>query len=247
MRNRINRPNRNNRINIFNRIMHFKYFFLLLPLMAILFFAFQIAPKPTRVVFFGDSITEAAVNPGGYIAQLRDSLAALKKDKKYELVGAGIGGNKIYDLYLRLEEDVLARKPKVVVLYVGVNDVWHRHTFGTGTDADKFQKFYRALIQKFQQNGIQVIACTPACIGERSAGQNRMDAELDLFSAIIRSVAAEKKIPLCDFRQAFLDYFNQNNPENLESGILTTDGVHLNEKGNKLVADMLLVELNGIR
>ncbi len=220
--------------------MKFKHYALALPLMACLLFSFKTDKKRTRVVFFGDSITAEGVNPGGYIAQLRDSIAARGQAKRYDLIGKGIGGNKIYDLYLRLEEDVLARKPKVVVLYVGVNDVWHKQLFGTGTDPEKFQKFYLGLIQKFQKKNIRVIACTPACIGERMAGQNQMDSDLDLFSAIIRRVALEKNVPICDFRQAFIDFSAKNNPENRESGILTTDGVHLNERGNKLIAEMLL-------
>ena len=220
--------------------MPLKYFLFTLPLMACLLFSFKTARKCTRIVFFGDSITEAGVHPGGYIAQLRDSIAARGKAGRYELIGAGIGGNKIYDLYLRLEEDVLARKPNVVVLYVGVNDVWHKQLFGTGTDADKFRKFYVALIQKFRKKGIRVIACTPACIGERHPGENQLDGELDRFSQIIRELAAEKNIPVCDLRRAFLENSAANNVEDRESGILTTDGVHLNEKGNKLVAEMLL-------
>ncbi|MFN0213560.1 MAG: SGNH/GDSL hydrolase family protein [Saprospiraceae bacterium] len=219
--------------------MHYKSIMLALPFMACILFSFQPAKKRTRVVFFGDSITEAGVSPAGYISQLRDSLAVRGQSNDYEFIGAGIGGNKIYDLYLRLEEDVLKRKPQIVVLYVGVNDVWHRHLFGTGTDADKFQKFYSALIQKFQKKGIRVIACTPACIGERHSGENKLDVELDLFSSIIRSVAQEQKVPICDLRKAFMDFIAKNNPDNRESGILTTDGVHLNEKGNKLVTEQL--------
>ncbi len=226
------------------RFMSFNISFLALALRACTLFSFKTARKCTRVVFFGDSITEAGVQPGGYIAQMRDSIAAHGKTKRYELLGAGIGGNKIYDLYLRLEDDVLSRKPDVVVLYVGVNDVWHKQLFGTGTDPEKFQMFYAALIQKFRQKGIQVIACTPACIGERHGGENQLDGELDRFSAIIRNVASEKNIPVCDFRQAFLDFSASHNTDDLPSGLLTTDGVHLNEKGNKLVAEMLTSALH---
>lgn len=224
--------------------MPFKLSFLALPLMACLLFSFKTAKKHTRVVFFGDSITEAAVHPGGYIAQMRDSLAAHGKAKRYELVGAGISGNKVYDLYLRMEDDVMARKPDVVVLYVGVNDVWHKLRHRTGTDADKFQKFYAALIQKFQKKDIRVIVCTPACIGERHDGTNPLDGELDTYAQIIRNLAQEKNATLCDLRKAFMDYSASNNPDNRESKILTTDGVHLNEKGNKLVAEMLLQQIS---
>ncbi|MFN0034309.1 MAG: SGNH/GDSL hydrolase family protein [Saprospiraceae bacterium] len=223
--------------------MPFKLSLLALPLMACLLFSFKTAKKHTRVVFFGDSITEAAVYPGGYIVQLRDSLLAQGQAKRYQLMGAGISGNKVYDLYLRVEDDVLARKPDVVVIYVGVNDVWHKHTHHTGTDADKFQKFYAALIQKFKKKGIRVVICTPACIGERYDGTNPLDYELDAYAQIIRNLAQEKNVALCDFRKAFRDYSANNNPDNLESGILTSDGVHLNERGNKLVAEMLLQEV----
>lgn len=211
--------------------------------MACLLFSFTPAKKRARVVFFGDSITEAGVHPGGYITQLRDSLSAQGKSRQFELIGSGIGGNKIYDLYLRLEEDVLQRKPDVVVMYVGVNDVWHRQMFGTGTDADKFQKFYLALIRKFQKKGIQVIVCTPACIGERPGGTNPLDLELDRFSAIIRQVATETQTPLCDLRRAFMAYETLYNTTDKTSGVLTTDGVHLNDIGNKLVAENLMVRL----
>ena len=137
--------------------------------------SFAFMKKTTRVVFFGDSITEAGVQPGGYISQMRDALVAQKMDKEFELIGAGISGNKVYDLYLRLEEDVLAQKPKIVVIYVGVNDVWHKQTLGTGTDADKFVKFYKAIITKFQQKKIAVILCTPACVGECNGLDLRKD------------------------------------------------------------------------
>ena len=37
----------------------------------------------------------------------------------------------------------------------------------------------------------------------------------------------------------FHDFSVANNPNNVAKGILTTDGVHLNEKGDALVAEEL--------
>ena len=54
--------------------------------------------KKQRIVFFGDSITQMGVNPGGYISRMNDALAKKGLTSQYELVGAGIGGNKVYDL-----------------------------------------------------------------------------------------------------------------------------------------------------
>lgn len=192
-----------------------------------------------KVIFFGDSITQAGVQQGGYITLMQDALKADKQDGNYELIGAGIGGNKIYDLYLRMDEDVIAKTPDIVVVYVGVNDVWHKQSYGTGTDSDKFEKFYTAVIDKLLKRNIKVVLATPACIGERTDFSNQQDGDLNRYSNIIRSLSKKFNIPVVDLRKAFLEYNLKNNPECKESGILTTDRVHLNAAGNKLLAEKM--------
>ena len=202
-------------------------------LMVLFFSAMKLKPK--KIIFFGDSITQAGVQPGGYVDLIKQSLGT----EKYEVIGAGIGGNKVYDLYLRLENDVLNKKPDAVVIYVGVNDVWHKLSSRTGTDYDKFIRFYDALIKKIQDNGAKVILVTPAVIGEKKDGANEMDADLDKYSGAIREIAAKNNLPLCDLRKIFKDYNIAKNTENKDKGILTTDGVHLNAQGNQAVATNL--------
>jgi isoamyl acetate esterase len=124
-----------------------------------------------------------------------------------------------------------------VVVYVGVNDVWHKATSGTGTDADKFVKFYQAVIKKLKDRNIRIILCTPAAIGEKTDFSNSQDGDLNEYSKLIRSLAQKNNLPLVDLRAKFLEYNLKNNPDNKDRGILTTDRVHLNEKGNQLVAD----------
>jgi lysophospholipase L1-like esterase len=198
--------------------------------------AFINHPKKTKVVFFGDSITQAGVQPNGYIVKLDSMIKQLHLPDSIELAGAGIGGNKVYDLYLRMEDDVLAKNPNVVVIYVGINDVWHKASSGTGTDPDKFERFYRAIIKKLQDKNIKVIVCTPSVIGERNDNSNQQDGDLNNYSNIIRRMAKELSLPVIDLRSAFADYLKANNPTNAEKGILTVDRVHLNEKGNLFVA-----------
>jgi lysophospholipase L1-like esterase len=199
-----------------------------------------IQDKPKRVVFFGDSITQAGVQPKGYITMLAQTIEKQGLKDKYELIGAGIGGNKIYDLYLRLEDDVLNKKPDLVLIYIGVNDVWHKSTYGTGTDPDKFVKFYQAVINKIQANGAKVVLCTPAAIGERTDSSNQQDGDMNNYSNLIRDLAKKNNLKLVDLRKEFLDYNLKNNAENKEKGILTTDRVHLNDLGNQMVADKML-------
>jgi isoamyl acetate esterase len=199
--------------------------------------AFIPATKKKRVVFFGDSITAAGAKPGGYILKLDSMLALQGKAEQYELIGAGVSGNKVYDLYLRMEEDVLAKDPDIVVIYIGVNDVWHKRTSGTGTDADKFEKFYQAIINKLKAKNINVILCTPATIGEKTDFSNPLDGDLNEYSKIIRNIAQKNNLPVVDLRRSFLDYDLKNNTENKDKGVLTSDGVHLSAKGNQFVAD----------
>jgi len=194
----------------------------------------MMSPPPLRVIFFGDSITEAGVGPTGYITQLRGMVPR----EEFDLIGAGIGGNKVYDLYLRLERDVLSRTPDVVVVFVGVNDVWHKRTLGTGTDADKFVAFYNALVAKMQEKGIRVILATPALIGEKNDCSNDLDGELNHYAQLIREVAAAHHCALVDLRSEFLKYLATKNPANADKGILTADGVHFTPEGNRLAAEM---------
>lgn len=195
-----------------------------------------------RIVFFGDSITQLGAQKGGYIDLIQNTLNKKGMAENYELIGAGVGGNKIYDLYLRLEDDVLSKKPDVVFIYVGINDVWHK-TFGTGTDIDRYEKFYNALITKIETAGAKVIVCTPTVIGEKKDNANAQDKDLNAYADIAKKVAAARNCALVDLHTLFENYIQQNNPQNLDKGILTTDGVHLAKKGNELVADAMLEKI----
>ena len=205
--------------------------------------AFNLRQDKQKIIFFGDSITQAGVNPGGYITRMNEMMRQKGVADKYELIGKGIGGNKVYDLYLRMEDDVLSQSPNVVVIWVGVNDVWHKRSFGTGTDPDKFEKFYTAIIKKLQARNIKVYMCTPAAIGEKTDFSNELDGDLNEYSNIIRKIAKANNCELIDLRKSFLAYNLENNKENKASGILTTDRVHLNEKGNSLVAEEMVKAL----
>ncbi|HEY2350412.1 MAG TPA: GDSL-type esterase/lipase family protein [Puia sp.] len=201
--------------------------------------------KKIKVVFFGDSITEAAVKPHGFI-MIDDSLLNVGGTTNYDLIGAGISGNKVYDLYLRMEDDVISKSPDIVVIWVGVNDVWHKK-MGTGTDADKFERFYLALIKKFRAAGIKVIVCTPATIGEKYDNTNEQDGDLNHYSNIIRRIATDQDLTLVDMRAEFEAYEKLNNKNNLDRGILTADGVHLNDAGNMFVAKLMAEGIRNTR
>ena len=144
--------------------------------------------------------------------------------------------------FLHEGHQALIRRAKkeadVVIIFIGVNDVWHKQ-MGTGTDAEKFARFYQAVINKIKIKGSKMILCTPAAIGERTDFSNALDGDLNYYSNMIRDLAKKNNLPIIDLRKDFLAYNLLHNKENKESGILTADRVHLNAKGNLLVAQQM--------
>lgn len=205
----------------------------------------DVIPGQARVVFFGDSITEIGFRPGGYVTLIKDSLQ--HRGSGAIIIGAGVSGNKVEQLLARIDKDVIALKPTTVVIYIGINDVWH-WTIGIpgakGSTKEEFETGLRQVIAKIHAAGAQVVLCTPSVIGEKATGTNPEDAMLDEYSDISRRLARESGSELCDLRKAFVQYISKNNPENREKGILTTDRVHLNDAGNRFAANEILRALD---
>lgn len=191
-----------------------------------------------RIAFLGDSITQGGIQPYGYVWLIEDALARRCPAKKVEVIRAGISGHKVPNLQARLDRDVLSKKPTVVFIYIGINDVWHqilpKHQ---GTSKEQYEAGLRDLIARIQNAGATVVLATPSAIGEKTDGTNPLDKMLDEYCQISRKVAASTKVQMCDLRAFFLMYLKQLNPENKERGILTGDTVHLNALGNRVVAD----------
>jgi len=202
---------------------------------AILLFGFKQQTKK-KIIFFGDSITQAGVGKDGYISKL-DSIAKAK-GKDYELIGAGISGHRVEDLYKRLNKDVLSKNPDAVVIWIGVNDVWHGK-FVTDSNKMMFSWHYNSILQQLKERHIKVIICTPGVVGEKKGYTNKLDAGLNECADSIRAIAKRFKCPLVDLRKEFVKYDEKNNPENKENGVLTGDGVHLNRTGNLFAAERM--------
>lgn len=208
-----------------------------------------------KVIFLGDSITQNAVINSekfkGFISLLEENV-----DQNTELIGKGIGGDKVSDLLTRYRDDVIKLNPDMVFIYIGINDVWHKYDYGTGTDIDLYENGLRQIITDLKENGVKVILCTPTVIGENKGEftlvnqfkdietMEIMNNDLDDYSDVIRKLSREFDTKLLDLRKIFMQYISENNPENKSKGVLTTDGVHLNNIGSKLIADEMIKFIN---
>jgi isoamyl acetate esterase len=199
--------------------------------------------KGETIVFLGDSITQGGVGPKGYVTVVKNTLAEKHKDLDIKVIGAGISGNKVPDLQRRLAKDVLDKKPTLVVIYIGINDVWHGEKDPKkGTSPENFEAGLTDIIGKIKDKGARVVLCTPSVIGEKKS--NPLDAKLDAYSEISRKVAKKESVQLCDLRKAFVDHLAKSNADDKDRGILTSDRVHLNAAGNQFVAQTILATID---
>lgn len=217
-------------MNLTPKLLLFATFVLVMLLMS-----YNYRKRKKRIICFGDSITEQGNRGLGYVKKLIGFLQTEGLSEKYEIIGSGIGGNKVTDLYDRMAEDILSKGAEIVIIYIGINDVWHKLQH-KGTEEAAFTTTYELIIEKMTASGIKLVLCTPSIIGELNNNQNLQDEDLNRYANVVRSLADQYNLPLVDLRKAFLDYDLIHNIENVAEGILTTDGVHLNEAGNQLVA-----------
>src|SRR5436190_1337435 len=175
--------------------------------------------KGDRIIFFGDSLTELAGKEEpkkhvtkGYVRIVRETLQETHKDKDIEVNWVATGGHTVPDLLKRVDKDVIAKKPTIVVIQIGCNDARR-------IPKDQFEAGLLELIDKLQTAGIQVVQCSLTSVGEKHDGTNKDDPKLDEFAEVERQVAQAKKVPLNDLRKAFLAHWKKENPENQPSGI----------------------------
>jgi lysophospholipase L1-like esterase len=176
------------------------------------------------------------------------SLASQSADSA-EVVNAGVGGNRSSALLGRLEKDVLAHRPSVVVLMVGTND---RLNTGGFVDAKSYRKNVETLVDRIRQGGSKVLLVTPPpCIPEllftrhdprKFADQSPSERMAEVRS-ILLDIAKEQNVPLVDFHDHLVrEKIADNQPGSVirnvaNSGV--TDGVHLTPLGYELLAQLI--------
>ena len=184
-----------------------------------------------KIVAIGDSITAA----GGYLKDVDAVLAAQYPDLKIPpIVNVGIGGQKAEDLVLRFQKDVIDQKPAVVTISIGINDVWHREAqphdphilLQYAENVDK-------MVRMAQDAGIRVVLLAPTIIREEPI--NAPNQRLVVYVDAEKRIAEERKCVLVDLHQMFLDVLTKK-PADARGNWLTIDGVHMNARGDALMA-----------
>lgn len=179
-----------------------------------------------KIVFFGDSITEA--DPG-YVSYIKETLSNLHPEVNVEIINRGVGGNKVNDLLARAQNDVISLDPHWISIAIGINDCWHGPD---GNTPQEFESGLSSLIELLKnKTSANLVLCTPSVIGEDPDCEDNQ--KLAAYVEAVRRVAAASDIKLIDMHEVFLASLRKAR-EVTNKPLFTTDGVHLNIAGNTL-------------
>ena len=198
-----------------------------------------------KILFLGDSITDVGrnTNNGSLISigqgypLLVDACLSVKYPGEYTFENLGISGNRIVDVYARIKADCWNRKPDLVSILIGVNDVWHEFGGHNGVEADRFYNVYRMLVTDTKRalpESRKMILMEPFVL-KASATEGAWEAfrsETEKRAEAVRRIAGETGqifLPL----QATFDEAAQKMPASYWLG----DGVHPTPAGHGLIAD----------
>lgn len=189
-----------------------------------------------KIAFLGDSITQYGNNyKGGYVNLV---IAGLKANGINAVkIPAGISGNRSTHMLARVEKDVISRKPQIMTLSCGVNDVWHGKR---GVPLPEYKKNISALVDKVQAAGIKVCILTATMIAENP--KNAHNVKLKEYNDFLRQLAKEKNCLLADvsadMHKGIAD-MKKRYPA-FKGNLYTNDGVHMNPYGDAMMAERVL-------
>lgn len=201
--------------------------------------------NPVRIVCLGDSITKG-VRTGVKAEETFASLlqADLAKEKiTAEVMNVGIGGERTDQALKRLETDVIARKPAIVTIMYGANDSYvDQGKTEPRLTREQFRAHLIELVERLQKRQIRVILMTEPRWGAKATPNGvgeQPNLRMEPFMETIREVARLKSTGLVDHYQIW----TQREQEGLDIGTITTDQLHPNPAGHRLLADSILPEI----
>lgn len=152
----------------------------------------QLKPEKNRVVFMGNSITDAWLNV---------SPDFFKTHPSY--IDRGISGQTTPQMLIRFRQDVIDLHPKVVLILAGINDI----AGNTGPSSlDMIENNLTSMAQLGKANGIKVILCSvlPAYDIPWRAGIDPVQKIIDL-NKWIKEFAHKNNYIYLDYYSAMVD------------------------------------------
>jgi lysophospholipase L1-like esterase len=194
-----------------------------------------------RILFTGDSITDCGRDRNdpdslgwGYAALASAHLQARLAAPAMKIFNRGISGDRMADLLGRVEGDLLALKPTVVSILIGINDTWRRYDSNSITEVKAYEQDYRALLEKIASIQARVVLLEPFLLHvpqDRYAWREDLNPRID----VVRKLALEFGAELLPLDGLFAQAATQA-PE----AYWCADGVHPTPAGHALIAETWL-------
>ena len=202
------------------------------------------------VLFYGDSITDGnrykdEKDRGDLNHQMGHSyayvinalLGSRYPEKNLHFLNRGISGNRVLELYGRFYEDVVALKPDVVSILVGVNDGPQAEHGRHATGREAYGKIYRMMLKEIKAAlpEVKFILCEPF-LGKRGPVY---DTDTKAWQNCIREYQEEVRIIAEEFEAVFVplqECFDRA-CEKQDTSYWIWDGVHPTENGHGLIAE----------
>jgi lysophospholipase L1-like esterase len=169
-----------------------------------------------RVVFMGDSITDAWGR----------SYGKFFPGKPY--VNRGISGQTTPQMLIRFRPDVIALKPKAVVILAGTNDI----SGNTGpATLEEIEGNLMSMAELAKVNDIKVVfsSVMPVTDAIKPQTERRPPEKIKALNAWIKDYAARTGAVYLDYYSAMVDDKGMLKTE------LTYDGLHPNDAGYQLI------------
>lgn len=160
----------------------------------------------------------------------------------------GVSGNNTNAGLNRFDKDVLALKPKYMIIYFGMNDSVNSHAL---VSRENYKANMQKMLDTAKKNGISCVMVTlnplvEAYVDKRHpshpAGAGNISDYQKTYDDIIRSIASENNIPLVDLRKLVQEHSKSlEDKDSLLRNVANskaTDGVHLTADGYREFAKL---------
>lgn len=202
----------------------------------------------TRIVFVGDSLVHRSAADHLMLAAIGDDLARRHPSRTFDIVDAGVNGNRVADIRDRFDHDVASLQPAAVVFFFDsdVSDVDDVRLPEPERQSvrEAYERDLRDVLHRAMATGAHVLLSGPALIGERPRGRNPKDPQLDAYRRINRRVATSVSVAYVDMRRPFFAGRPPGTPADVDRGLLTEDGEHLNDRGARIAAGRFVTALD---
>jgi lysophospholipase L1-like esterase len=202
-------------------------------------------PDGATVMFAGDSITDTqrgglpnGENPlgYGYARVVVGGHGVRRPASGITWLNSGIAGNRVADLEGRWQADVVAHRPDVLSLLVGINDCgFHFSGLGDEVTEQQYRDGYRRLLQAVVDAGTQHLLLIEPFLLPVNPDQRRWRTDLDPKIQVVRDLAAEFGAHLLAADGMFAQLAAPTGPV-----FWAEDGVHPTPAGHAALADAWL-------